>query len=139
MSSTDVSSSRTRTGSSICRCRGLSGAHQIDNAGNAVATVRVLNDARIGVTHIEEGLRSVEWPARMQRLADGRLTEGLPRDVELWLDGGHNPAAGEALAEAFRRLDGRAPRPLVLDLGDAQHEGCGRFHRALRRSRERKS
>ena len=46
---------------------------------------------------IAQGLTAVEWPARLQRLTKGPLVEAIPADWTLWLDGGHNPGAGEAL------------------------------------------
>ncbi|CAN5562962.1 folylpolyglutamate synthase/dihydrofolate synthase family protein [soil metagenome] len=95
----------------------LGGAHQIDNAGNAIAVLRALGDKRIGAGHIEQGLRSVTWPARMQRLGEGHLTRSLPPNVEVWLDGGHNPSAGRVLAQAFEKLDERLRRPLILIWG----------------------
>ena len=55
-----------------------------------------------------------EWPGRLQRLTRGPLVERLPAACELWLDGGHNPAAGEALAAS---LDGAERRPLHLVVG----------------------
>jgi dihydrofolate synthase / folylpolyglutamate synthase len=42
----------------------------------------------------------------MQRLADGPLTQMLPQNTEIWLDGGHNVDAGLALARHFTG-DGR--------------------------------
>jgi dihydrofolate synthase/folylpolyglutamate synthase len=54
------------------------------------------------------------WPARLQRLVRGPLVARLPADSELWLDGGHNPAAGEALAAS---LNGADRRPLHLIVG----------------------
>jgi dihydrofolate synthase/folylpolyglutamate synthase len=77
---------------------GLAGAHQIANAGTAVACVRRLPGLTIGDEAIGRGLTKVVWPARLQRLGSGPLASSLPADWELWLDGGHNPAAGEALA-----------------------------------------
>ncbi len=71
---------------------GLAGAHQIDNAGIAVAAIRA---AQLGITDFA-GLAQASWPARLQRL-HGRLAAMVP-DRELWLDGGHNPGAGEILA-----------------------------------------
>jgi dihydrofolate synthase / folylpolyglutamate synthase len=53
----------------------------------------------------------------MQRLSQGRLMQHVPGDAELWLDGGHNPAAGRALAQAFSELNDRVSRPLVLIWG----------------------
>lgn len=105
----------------------LAGPHQIDNAGNAIAALRVLADSRVDDSHIEAGLRHVSWPARMQRLGPGRLTESLPTNIELWLDGGHNPSAGRALAQAFKSLNERSPRPLVLIWGMLNSKDAGAF------------
>ena len=96
---------------------GLRGRFQIDNAGTAIAAIRVLGDDRIAERHMAEGLKSVDWPARLQRLSDGALARLVPDDAELWLDGGHNPSAGRALAGAMADLNDRQPRPLVLVLG----------------------
>jgi dihydrofolate synthase/folylpolyglutamate synthase len=95
----------------------LTGRHQIDNAGNAVASVRALQDPRVSDTHIAQGLKSVTWPARMQRLGPGLLRQHVSREAELWLDGGHNPSAGRALAQACSDLNDRVSRPLVLIWG----------------------
>ena len=46
------------------------------------------------------------WPARMQRLRHGPLVDAAPK-VELWLDGGHNPAGGEAVAATLARMPAR--------------------------------
>jgi dihydrofolate synthase/folylpolyglutamate synthase len=59
----------------------------------------------------------VEWPARMQRLAHGRLAALLPPESELWLDGGHNADGGRAVAGALADLEERVSRPLVLVVG----------------------
>jgi dihydrofolate synthase / folylpolyglutamate synthase len=59
----------------------------------------------------------VEWPARMQRLSSGRLVAQIPPGAELWLDGGHNPGAGQAIAETMADFEERVPRPLVMIAG----------------------
>jgi dihydrofolate synthase/folylpolyglutamate synthase len=86
----------------------LAGMHQIQNAGAALAFLPHLPVA-VGTDAIATGLRSVEWPARLQRLTRGPLIESLARHggagSELWLDGGHNPGAGEVLGETARRWD----------------------------------
>ena len=105
----------------------LKGRHQIDNAGNAVATIRVLNDHRITDAHIAEGLKNVTWPARLQRLGPGALSGLVPPDSELWLDGGHNPSAGRVLAQAFSELNDRHSRPLVLVWGMLNTKDVGQF------------
>ena len=76
---------------------GLAGPHQIDNLGVALATLARLPVA-IPAFGLRAGMRQVEWPARCQQLKTGPLIQSLPIGWELWLDGGHNPSAGEALA-----------------------------------------
>ncbi len=95
----------------------LQGRHQIDNAGNAIAAIRAIGDRRITDQNIAEGLKTVVWPARMQRLGPGSLHALIPADCELWLDGGHNPSGGRALAQSFGELNERFSRPLVLIWG----------------------
>lgn len=76
---------------------GLPGAHQILNAGLAVACLPHM-PVPVPDAAVAAGLRGVEWPARLQRLARGPLTDALPPGWDLWLDGGHNDSAGEVLA-----------------------------------------
>ena len=105
----------------------LKGRHQVDNAGNAIAAIRLLDDSRVSETHIEHGLKSVVWPARMQKLGPGALTNLIPKDAELWLDGGHNPAAGRVIARAFSDINDRFSRPLVLIWGMLNTKDAGSF------------
>jgi dihydrofolate synthase/folylpolyglutamate synthase len=98
----------------------LPGDHQIDNAGMALATVRLLRAAglRLGERAIGKGLVTVEWPARLQRLTQGPLVERLPAGWEFWIDGGHNAAAGEMLARhAAGWLAERPELPIRLVFG----------------------
>jgi dihydrofolate synthase / folylpolyglutamate synthase len=81
----------------------LRGPHQIGNAGTALAALRHLG---FGDTACEGAVTNAFWPARMQRLQTGPLVDAAPK-AELWLDGGHNPAAGEALAETLARMPKR--------------------------------
>jgi dihydrofolate synthase/folylpolyglutamate synthase len=88
----------------------LIGAHQVQNAGAAIASLRHLGfDERA----IEAAVSRAEWPARMQRLGKGPLIDAAPQ-AEIWLDGGHNEAAGKALAESISRL---SLRPLHVICG----------------------
>ncbi len=81
----------------------LIGRHQVENAGIVVAALRALGmDEEVCAAALTRAV----WPARMQRLRRGPLVEAAGT-AELWLDGGHNPAAGTALAEALGRLPGR--------------------------------
>ena len=95
----------------------LPGRFQLDNAGLAIKTVRLLADERISNEHIAAGLAATRWPARMQLLEQGELHALVPEGTEIWLDGGHNPSAGRAVAAALADLDERSPRPLVLVTG----------------------
>ena len=81
----------------------LLGAHQIQNAGAALAVLRHLN---LGDAAYEAAVSRAEWPARMQRLKTGPLVQAAPQ-AELWLDGGHNAAAGIALADVLSNLPKR--------------------------------
>jgi dihydrofolate synthase/folylpolyglutamate synthase len=93
----------------------LPGRHQYANAGTAVAALRRAG-LKLPAAAYETGLTTVEWPARLQSLAGGALSARLP-EAEIWLDGGHNPAAGHVIAEAMADLEERAPKPLVLIAG----------------------
>ncbi len=92
----------------------LVGAHQHVNAGVAIACLENLPGFEISAPSIARGLTRVEWPGRLQRLTRGILTELLPRDWELWVDGGHNPAAAIILAQAVSTW---RDRPLYLVYG----------------------
>ncbi len=92
----------------------LVGPHQIDNAATAVACLGQLSDLAVGADDLAEGLRAVRWPARLERLDRGPLVARVGSGWELWLDAGHNAAAGRALADAARAW---RDRPLHLVVG----------------------
>jgi dihydrofolate synthase/folylpolyglutamate synthase len=104
----------------------LPGPHQVDNAGIAIATLRASGLA-VPDGAIAQGIGRAEWPARLQRLT-GRLAARLPPDWELWLDGGHNPGAGEALAEHLATWHGQ---PIHLIVGMKQAKDSREFLRPL--------
>src|SRR5690606_9048901 len=93
----------------------LLGRHQLVNAGTAIAALRATGLV-LRQVDFERGLTEVDWPGRLQRLASGTLV-AMARGAELWLDGGHNPGAGEVLAAAMADIEERVPRPLVLIAG----------------------
>ena len=96
---------------------GLAGAHQIVNAGVALACLDHLPPA-VDDGAVRRGLAAVEWPARLQRLTRGPLPAALPAGWELWLDGGHNDSAGEVLAaQAAAWAREEAAKPLLLVCG----------------------
>jgi len=102
----------------------LRGPHQIDNAGIAIAGLRALG---CDETACEAAMLNVQWPARMQRLTHGPLIKAAG-SAELWLDGGHNPAAGEMLAAT---LSGMSERPLHLICGMLNTKDIGGYLRPL--------
>jgi dihydrofolate synthase/folylpolyglutamate synthase len=96
----------------------LPGEHQFANAGLAVAAILTLDDPRIDEAAIAKGVASVTWPARFQRLTTGPLAErAKAAGADLWLDGGHNPHAGAAVARALGELAARDGRPVALIAG----------------------
>jgi len=95
----------------------LFGRHQFENAGVAIAALRATQMLKIPPAAFEVGIARADWPARMQRLAQGRLVALLPPASELWVDGGHNPDGGRAIASALADLEERVSRPLVLVVG----------------------
>lgn len=84
---------------------GMVGEHQIENAGLAVAMLRQQAALPVSPAAMASGIRLTRWPARMQKLLPGALTQNLPSGSTLWLDGGHNPNAGAAIAETLDMLD----------------------------------
>jgi dihydrofolate synthase/folylpolyglutamate synthase len=94
----------------------LYGRHQFENAGTAIAALRSAG-LKLPAAAFEAGMIHVDWPARMQRLSQGRLAALLPPQSELWLDGGHNADGGRAIAAALADLEERVPRPLVVIVG----------------------
>jgi len=89
----------------------LPGAHQIENAGAALAALRHL---QAGEAASEAAVTNAFWPARMQRLKTGPLIEAAPL-AEIWLDGGHNAAAGQALGRHLAQLPAR-PTHLICGM-----------------------
>jgi dihydrofolate synthase/folylpolyglutamate synthase len=95
----------------------LNGRHQIDNAGAAIATASVAFGDALTIESIEHGLTHAEWPARLERLGEGALHQYVGEGTEIWLDGGHNAAGGQAIAHALAEFDERVPRAVHLIWG----------------------
>ncbi|SFG24716.1 dihydrofolate synthase / folylpolyglutamate synthase [Novosphingobium sp. CF614] len=85
----------------------LPGIHQTWNAGLAIAMLRHQAIVEVPGAALAEAMNRASWPARLQRLRAGPLTALLPPGTPCWLDGGHNPDAGQALARHFRDQGGR--------------------------------
>jgi dihydrofolate synthase/folylpolyglutamate synthase len=108
----------------------LLGVHQFDNAGLAIAALAAVKNP-LAPESIRQGLHTVEWPARLQKLENGGLRALLPRDWELWLDGGHNDSAGDALAAQAESWHAQDSLPLYLICGMLTTKNPGEFLRPL--------
>jgi len=110
---------RDRHGALKLPLPGLAGRHQSDNAALAVAMLRHQDRFAIPEAAMADGIRSAQWPARLQKLGAGPLTRRLPKGSELWIDGGHNGAAARLVADHARRAfagDGLPPVILFASL-----------------------
>ena len=85
----------------------MSGPHQAENAALAVAMLRHQSAIAVPESALAAAMEWTRWPARMQHLAEGPLTDLLPDGTEVWLDGGHNIDAGMAVAAHFATDDRR--------------------------------
>jgi dihydrofolate synthase/folylpolyglutamate synthase len=91
----------------------LNGPHQILNAGLSIACLRAQKLFAVSDAQMAHGITHANWPARLQKITAASGLEGFPNGTEIWLDGGHNPAAGEILGETFKSRS----RPLYLISG----------------------
>jgi dihydrofolate synthase/folylpolyglutamate synthase len=115
----------------------LFGGYQFANAGLAVAAALTF-DHDLTDEQLSRGVSGAVWPARMQRMTAGPLFEmARARGSDLWLDGGHNPHAGRALAEAASRIVDRDGRPLVLVTGMFARKDAEGFFRPFAEMRPR--
>ena len=96
----------------------LAGAHQLINAGAAVAALRHSRFSNMKTEALARGIASARWRGRLQRIERGVLFEALGGSGELWLDGGHNPAAARALRTTMEEMNKQRPNlPLHLVVG----------------------
>ncbi|WP_259781763.1 bifunctional folylpolyglutamate synthase/dihydrofolate synthase [Aestuariispira ectoiniformans] len=109
---------------------GLPGRHQTPNAGAAVAAALELRDQGFEISdeHIRAGIANATWPARLQRLTTGPIVDAMGETSEVWLDGGHNAAAGEALADMAQTW---SDKPLYIIFGMLNTKAAGDFLRPL--------
>lgn len=97
----------------------LAGPHQRQNAGIAAAALEALTGFTIAENALTDGFAAIDWPARLQKLDSGALAGILRPDLELWLDGGHNPAAGEAI-EGWLKAEENKPLHVILGMLDSK-------------------
>lgn len=125
---------RDDEGEVVLPAPGLPGTHQIANAGAAIAALRTWNALHFGFEDFAAGVADVRWPGRLQKLEDGPLTRQAPSGWEVWLDGGHNPAAGEMLADT---LDGWERKPTVLICAMQENKDAAGFIGPLAKTADR--
>ncbi|QBM75790.1 bifunctional folylpolyglutamate synthase/dihydrofolate synthase [Sphingomonas sp. AAP5] len=98
----------------------MAGPHQPENLALAIALLRHQSTLAIPADAYRIAAETTHWPARMQRLHPGPLLDQLPAGSQLWLDGGHNPAATQAIAAALDAIAhpavGRSEVHLVLGM-----------------------
>ena len=102
----------------------LTGSHQVQNAGLAIAAIKTLcaqSHFKVTDESIAQGLKNVKWPARLEKL------ELQNSDWELWLDGGHNADAGKAISHQAKRWHENAPKKLHLILAMMSHKDPNTF------------
>lgn len=112
----------------------LPGVHQIMNAGAAIAALRSWNAPQFGLEDFAAGLSDADWPGRLHRLEAGPLTRRAPPGWDIWLDGGHNPAAGEILAES---IGGWGAKPTVLICAMQENKDAAGFLAPLAQAADR--
>ncbi len=94
----------------------LVGTHQADNYALAVAMLRHQRALSIPEEAMRAAAHDARWPARMQRLGPGPLTEILYVPYGIWIDGAHNPSAAEPVADAWRKIATDGPSALVIGM-----------------------
>ncbi|MBB6124481.1 bifunctional folylpolyglutamate synthase/dihydrofolate synthase [Sphingobium subterraneum] len=110
----------------------LSGAHQPMNAALAIAMLRHQRVVPVSEAAIKAAPLWAHWPARLQRLEDGPLLRALGAEGRaVWLDGGHNPAAGEVLAN-FMAQEQVGEGTLTVLIGMLANKDMAGFVAALR-------
>lgn len=94
----------------------LSGEYQLANAALAIAALRA---AKIEIPEeaFAKGMQEVVWQGRLEKLAGGKITRRFGRNADIWIDGGHNPSAGAAIAKELARMDKNTNRTTLLVCG----------------------
>ncbi|MEQ9315271.1 MAG: folylpolyglutamate synthase/dihydrofolate synthase family protein [Henriciella sp.] len=112
---------------------GLAGRHQFANAALAAKALKAWGHPNITERAILTGCATAYWPARMQRLSDGPVTE-MAGGRPVWLDGGHNPHAARAIAETLDDLDREEPpkRTMLVSAMLATKDAVGFFRELAR-------
>jgi len=94
----------------------LAGEHQLDNASLAMAAIR-LAEIEVSPEAFAKGMLTVTWPGRLEKLPIGKITDQLSETADIWIDGGHNPSAGEAISAELLRQNAGSNRKTLLICG----------------------
>jgi dihydrofolate synthase/folylpolyglutamate synthase len=108
----------------------MAGAHQMRNAGLAIAMLRLAPDPQPSEAEIARGIADAHWPGRMQLLGSGPLTALMPQGHDIWIDGGHNLDAAKQVATFLSETLARR-EPIDLVLGMLANKDAGAFLAAL--------
>jgi len=92
----------------------LTGPHQVENAALALVAAQVSGLLTVDDALARAALPRVSWPGRLQHLTAGDLVTAAGRDF--WIDGGHNPSAGAALAPVLAAWAKDGPVDLILGM-----------------------
>ena len=103
---------RDAHGSVTCKKPSLYGAHQIFNAGTAIACVRAVLGT-VGDLQVSQTLQKTVWAGRLQHMGG-----------DVWVDSAHNPAAAAVVGAFFKKpvsvvcalMSNRNPRPFLKAL-----------------------
>ncbi len=98
----------------------LPGMHQIDNAATAITITRIFcNKHKHELTNdmVNSGVQNANWPGRMQKLIEGKLVDSAPKGSAIWLDGGHNPDAGNVVSAFIKSHLTPTERPVIMICG----------------------
>jgi dihydrofolate synthase / folylpolyglutamate synthase len=109
----------------------LAGTHQQDNAALAVAMIRAQETLVVPDSALRSAMGWAQWPARLQRIVTGPLLARLCAGCELIVDGGHNPAAGKAIAQHLAVAQPALPPHVVMGMLSSKDHGA--FLRAFPR------
>lgn len=101
----------------------LAGRHQLLNAAQAIVCLKAMAGFTAAPDQITHGLATAQWPARLHRLTKGPLIKNLAPGWSLWLDGGHNAAAGAAIAAHAKEAWGEKPLHLICGMINSKDPG----------------
>ena len=108
---------------------GLKGDHQIINAGMCIASLKILQKKEkieLNDNQIKDGIAKTFWPGRLTELSRGlKIINNVSCDI--WVDGCHNPAGSNVIAEEIIRMNEKNKKETVLILGMSKDKKIDKF------------